>query len=754
MAKSIKTIPAEAKEPIDLAALSESIKNRFEENETIQSFQSFLEAVSKDPHKYCRNSAQYVKDVFDHYGHEMVTDIAGEEVRRWKLFDLFGPVYGQEAAQNQIYNYVSSFAENRVNKIIMLHGPNGSAKTTLINAVMCAIEQYSKLPEGAVFTFNWIFSDKGEKEVGIGFGSTDEVDPKAKDTLAHTKHEDITFKLVCAMKDNPLLLIPKAERAELLLSLGFKPPHHLFDTELSQKSKEIYEQLAISYGGDWMKILRHVQVERFYYSKLFRKGLVSIDPHPNVDAHSRAINLERSYRIPRVLAMSSMYEPYGDLVDANRGVVELSELFKRRVDENKYLLTTAEWGTISLPGFTAQLDCVIFATDNEKNLSMFKMHPDWPSFNGRFAYVKVPYLRKWSDEEKACELIFNEHLKGEHIAPHTSQVLSLWAVMSRIRKSLHSLGKKLTHIEKAELFNTGKGPSHWSQKDRLQVEKELKKLAIEYEDSRERIIAKGVNDASYEGRSGASYRDVENIVVDAIHKRDFLSPLALFQTIGDLIKNESFYEFVNLHQGNLDENSVYEEGYLDPGTILKNVKTHYKGLIRTDLRNSAGLVADEEYDRLFMRYVNHVKAWTKTEKILNPQTGKYEPPNEKLMRRVEEKMGIDESEYRERRKGLVNKIAAWALNNDIEGGIPFKQLFSDLMDQLKRSNDTEQREQLERLQKLIIDFGTDDWKRHAKSIPKSERELVTQTIDNMKGLGYTEASLKEAVSFLMKCESE
>lgn len=737
---------------LDLQALSESIKTRFEENDTIQSFQSFLEAVSKDPHKYCRNSAQYVKDVFDHYGHETVTDIAGEEVRRWKLFDLFGPVYGQEAAQNQIYNYVSSFAENRVNKIIMLHGPNGSAKTTLINAVMCAVEQYSKLPEGAVFTFNWIFSDKGEKEVGIGFGNTEEKDPKTKDTLAHTKHEDITFKLVCAMKDNPLLLIPKAERAELLKSLGFKPPHHLFHTELSQKSKEIYEQLAISYGGDWMKILRHVQVERFYYSKLFRKGLVSIDPHPNVDAHSRPINLERSYRIPRVLAMSSMYEPYGDLVDANRGICELSELFKRRVDENKYLLTTAEWGTISLPGFTAQLDCVIFATDNEKNLSMFKMHPDWPSFNGRFAYVKVPYLRKWSDEEKACQLIFEEHVK-EHIAPHTSKVLSLWAVMSRLRKSQHKLGKKLSHIEKVELFDKGTGPNHWSQKDRLQVEKELKKLAIEYEDTRERIIAKGVTDASYEGRSGASYRDVENIVVEAIHKREFLSPLALFRTIEDLIRNESFYEFVNLHRGNT-EDSVYEEGYLDPGTILRNVKSHYAELVRSDLRDSAGLVADEEYDRLFMRYINHVKAWTKSEKILNPQTGKYEPPNEKLMRRVEEKMGIDESEARERRKGLVNKIAAWALKNDIEGGIPFKQLFSDLLDQLKRSNDTEQREQLEHLQKLIIDFGTDDWKRHAKSLPKSKRELVTQTIDNMLGLGYTEASLKEAVSFLMKCESE
>lgn len=733
---------------VDLNKLSESIKTRFEENETIQSFQTFLNAVVDNPHKYCRNSAQYVKDVFDHFGYYEVKSISGENVRRWRIFDEFGPVYGQETAQNQIYNYVSSFAENRVNKIILLHGPNGSAKTTLVNAIMRAVERYSKLPEGAVFTFNWIFSDKGEKEVGLGFNSPN--NPDAKETLAHTKHEDITFKLVCAMKDNPLLLIPRAERAELLTTLGFKRPHHLFDAELSQKSKETYEQLAISFNGDWMKILRHVQIERFYFSKLFRKGLISIDPCPNVDAHSRALNLERSYRIPRVLAMSSMYEPYGDLVDANRGICELSEIFKRRVDENKYLLTTAEWGTISLPGFTAQLDCVIFATDNEKNLSIFKTHPDWPSFNGRFAYVKVPYMLKWSDEEKACRLIFQEHIKS-HIAPHTSEILSLWAVMTRIRKSQRDLANKLSHIEKAELLDKGVGPSSWSQKDRLQLEKDVKKLATEHEDSRDRVIAKGITDASYEGRSGASYRDVENIVVEAIHKREFLSPLAIFQTIEEIIKNESFYEFVTLHLGN-KEGSVYEEGYLDPESILREVKTHYRKQIRRDLRNSAGLVSDDEYDRLFMRYVNNVKAWTKSEKILNPQTGKYEAPSEVLMRRVEEKMGIDDSESRERRKGLVNKIAAWALKNDIEGGIPYKQLFSDLLDQLKRSNDTEQREQLERLQKLIIDYGTDDWQRHAKSTPKTEREHVTQTIDNMKGLGYTDASLKEAVSFLMKCE--
>lgn len=761
MAKSKKTSAdtfevKKAVEAWNLEDISVAVKDRFEANQTIKSFSDFIQAVSEDPEKFCRSSAQYVKDVFEFYGHYEVRDINGEQIRRWKLFDKFRVVYGQERAQNQIYNYVCSFAKNRVNKIVLLHGPNGSAKTSLIASIMAAVEDYSKKPEGTTYTFNWLFSDAGDKEIALGFSSNGENEDYNKETLAYTKPEDITFKLPSCMKDNPILLIPVAERQRFLQSLGVPENNLLYKAELSQKSKEIYNQLLVSYGGDWTRVIRHVQVERFYFSKLFRKGLISIDPCQNRDARSRELTLEKSYRIPRSLAMASMHQPYGDLVDANRGIVEYAEIFKRHPDENKYLLNTAEWGTINLPGFTAQLDCVIFATDNEKTLSLFKRNSDWPSFNGRFVYVKVPYLLQWENEKKTCGLILNEHVKS-HVAPHTQNMLALWAILTRLRRSEHKLAKDLTFTEKAYLYDTGQAPPTIPQKLRNALEREMRAVADEYLNSRERLIPIGggaVDDASYEGRGGASYRDIETIVINTVRKRPYLSPLAFFSTIEDVIKNKSIYEFTKLHEGN-NEDSIFEPGFLEPEKILDEVKDFYRNMLRQDLRGAAGLVAEDQYDELFVRYIENVKAWTQQEKVRNATTGKYEAPNEHLMRSIEKKMGIDETEYKERRQALFSKLGAWATRNADKLGNgqkpPYKKLFSDLLDALRRNSDTEQREQLKKIQDSIVKWNTEDWK---LVVPEEHAKTVEKTIESMFELGYTEESLKEAVIFLIRTEEE
>jgi len=730
----------------DFDAVTAEIQKTFQKNESLKSFQSLVEDTAKDPHKYCRNSAEYLRNVFEYYGFYEVTDVSGEPIRRWRLFDQFFPVNGHEAAQNQIYNYIKSFSENRNNKIILLHGPNGSAKTSLVSSIMAAMEEYSQKLEGAVFSFNWIFSDDAEHEVGLGFSVSESSVKKANfstESLAFVEPEDITFKLPCPMKDNPLLLIPVKERKEFLSSLGLKrPPQHLIKGALCQKCHEIYSQLLVSYNGDWKRIIRHIQVERFAFSKRFRKGLISIDPQETPDAGSRPLNLEQSYRIPRVLAMTSIFEPFGDLIDANRGVVEFSEFFKRHVENNKYLLSTAEWGTINLKSFTGYLDCVIFATCNEINLSTFKTNLDWPSFNGRFAYVRVPYLLRSSYELLSCQKIIKEHAHSTHVAPHTDEVFALWAVGTRLRKSEHPLAGKLTHIQKALLYDKQIPPPSWPMKDQQNLVKDLQKIVTEYEDSRARLITKTADDASYEGRSGASFRDMENIIINAVYKKNYLSPLSLFNSIEDIIKHSSIYEFLRLHRGN-DGDTAYEKGHIEPKILLKDVKLHYYEQVKKDIRQAAGLVAEAEYTKLFERYMQHVKAWTREEKIQNTQTGAWESADERLMTRLEVKLGIKTDNAKDHRKDMFNKIASWAIKNDISKGIPYDKLFADFLDALRKNSDNEQKAQIQDLEKYMLLHNTDDW----KLVPEEKQEEVNTAIQNMLSLGYTEASLKEAVGW-------
>lgn len=734
-----------------LSKLSDSFRDRFVANESIKSFQQLLEDVRNDPLKFGRNSAQYLKDVFDHYGHYEVRDITGEPIKRWRIFDLFSPVYGQERAQNKIYHHLSSFAENRINKIIFLHGPNGSAKTSLVSSIMMAMEDYSKLPKGAVYTFNWIFSDVGEKEVRIGFNQ-DNITYN-EETLAFTKPEDITFKLPCSMKDNPLLLIPKPERVQFFKSLGMeKIPAHLLEQEPCQKCQEIFTQLAINYKGDWAQIVRHIQVERFYYSKRFRKGLISIDPQRNIDASSRPLNLEQSYHIPRILSMSAMYEPFGDLIDANRGVVEFSELLKRSPEANKYLLTTAENGCISLPSFTAYLDCVIFSTDNQLQLTQFKSTADWPSFNGRLAFVRVPYLIRWTPEKQSCDKLIKSYAREIHIAPHTAEVLSLWAVFTRLRVSKKNLANKLTLFEKALLYDTGEPPEGWKSDERQTLLKDLKEIALEYDEEHERYLDKFSQDDSYEGRGGASYREIENIVVNAVNARKYLSPLGIFTSIAKLIKDDSIYEFVRLSKsGSPDPRTgiVFEKGFYDQETILTEAKVYYAEQVEKDLRSAAGLVKADEYVKLFEKYLQHVKAFLKEERLHNPLTGNWEKADDSLMRNIETKINVDASDAKQWRNAISHKIASWVLQHNSIENIPYQTLFSDAIEALKKnSSDVDIKDQLKRIQKHVVLFNTEDW----KLVPEEDRIQVTQTVENLKTLGYTEESLKEAIVFLMNME--
>jgi len=737
-----------SKDPmLDLNKLSTQIQTKFDTNESIKSFAQYLEDFKNNSKKFSRSAAQYLKDVFETYGSYKVKNIAGEEVNRWGIFDQFGPVFGQEHAQDQIYNYICSFAESRVNKIILLHGPNGSAKTSLIAAMMLAMEEYSHTPEGAVYAFNWIFSDVGEQETGLGFGAGPS-SKFARDTLAFTAPQDITFKLACSMKDNPLLLIPKKERKEFFESLGLELPAHLLEAELCQKCNEIFNQLSISYKGDWLQIVRHIQVERFYFSKRFRKGLISIDPQINRDANSRPLNIEQSYRIPRVLALSSMYEPYGDLVDANRGMVEFSEIFKRGSDANKYLLTTAQWGTISLPNFTAYLDCVIIATDNQTNLTLFKRQLDWPSFNGRFAYVRVPYNLKWSEEKKACDKIIKSHVRGL-TAPHSVETLSLWAILTRLRQSSEPFGVKLNYIEKAILYDKHEAPDSWKTEDKQSLVKELKAIASEYDEDQSRVIDGKVIDATYEGRSGASYREIENIVIACTNKKNYISPVLIFNAIKNMIKDESVYEFTRLYWGNKNEAQdgiLYEKGYLEPELSLDEARIFYVESVWNDLSASANLISEEEYTKLFTRYLQQTKAWIQHEKIKNPNTGVFENPNEKMMQGVEKSLGISTSEAEDYRRGIFNKIAAWALENPNSKEIPYSKLFSDSIDLLKKTASESRESQLERLATFILYHNSEDW----QLVPEEDKEWVVQTIENLKKLGYTDILLKEALVFVIK----
>ena len=207
-------------------------------------------------------------------------------------------------------------------------------------------------------------------------------------------------------------------------------------------------------------------------------------------------------------------------------------------------------------------------------------------------------------------------------------------------------------------------------------------------------------DASYEGRSGASYRDVENIIVEATKKYTRISPPIIFEAIEEVSKNTSIYEFVKLHEDS------YEDGYLSIPENINLVKLEYLKMVNSDLKQASGLISDKEYSKLFNRYIQNIKAWTTKEKLFNPITERVEDPNEDMMQSIENKMGLTESISEklrhEHRHGICNKIASWALKHDEYANIPYEKLFSEFISQLKSTNDKEHDFQLSRIKRFVL----------------------------------------------------
>ena len=370
-----------------ITSLSGDIRASFVENRSLLSFGEFMRLVWAHPERHARSAAQYIRDAFDHFGSYEIPTPSGP-VRRFKLFDGLEDsthyLIGQETAQNAVYRLLGNFTrQGSINRLVLLHGPNGSAKSSFIGCIARALELYSETDEGALYRFNWIFPTEKISRGDIGFGG--QPSDSTLPTYAHLEELEVSARIVDEMRDSPLLLIPADKRRTMLAdALGaadleepFSLSAYVNRGDLSAKNKRLFETLLAANHGDFTEVVKHVQVERFYVSRRYRVGLATVGPEMRVDAGLRQITADRTLSaLPGSLQSLTLYEPHGDLVDGNRGLVEYNDLLKRPMELNRYLLETSESGTVPLENQSLYLDTLLIGTVNEAYLDALKGQPD------------------------------------------------------------------------------------------------------------------------------------------------------------------------------------------------------------------------------------------------------------------------------------------------------------------------------------------------------------------------------------------
>jgi len=735
----------------ELDSLQATVRERFQAEKRVLSFEEYLTEFLEHPFRHTRDAARYVRDCFDYFGSYELLSPLGKR-RRYRLFDqtfVDGAqdggegryrLHGHEHVQETFYRTLSNFVrEGRANRLVLLHGPNGSAKSTFAACILRALEHYSALPEGALYRFSWVFPG-GFDEKSIGFGAR----PRragSNDTYAHLDHDKLSSKLTSELREHPLLLLPVGERRELVhkayaeKGVTESAPDWIWNGRLGHKNAQIFDALLTNYAGDLRKVLAHIQVERFYVSRRYRTAAVTIGPQMSVDASERQVTMDRSLSaLPAALSSLSLFETHGELVDGAGGVIEFSDLLKRPLESWKYLLLTLESGEIALNFSNLAVNSVFMGSTNEAHLDAFRQHPEYNSFRARLQLVRVGYLLDYNREREIYDAQIIPQVRA-HVAPHSTWIAALWAVLTRLLRSdvshydepsLGKLAAGLTPMDKALLYADGTIPRRLNSEESKLLRAGMALVVQEFDSL-----------PVYEGMTGASPREIRTLLLDAAQHPDHscLSPLGVFDQI-QVLCDKGDYQFLK-HKP--------ESGYHDHRGFLGQVREQWLTRVDTEVRTSTGLVEESRYEELFERYVTQVSLWIKGERYRDPLTGRYEEPDETLFRSIEDI--LDVKDPKEFRRNLISVVAAYSIDHPGEKPDP-AQIFPRYLERVKEAYFTERRGLIAATLRDVLSLLSEASPKPV--LEEDRRRSASAALDRLLAHGYCRNCARSCLGELLK----
>lgn len=707
----------------------------------VLSFDDYMKIFEKNPRQELRTTSLYLKDMFMFYGKN--ADGSFELFRRDHHDSP--AVAGQKKVQNKIFQNILNFTEEGFNnKFLLLIGPNGSSKSSIIRKIIKTAEDYSRTDEGSLYSFSWIFPIDQYVKGGLGLGQKRE--GKALETYADLEDHEISAILVSELKDHPFLLIPLKTRQKMiegiykedLVALESIKKTYFYNGDLSKRNRLIFDALLKNYKGDYSKVLKHIRVEKYCIEKRYSTGAATIEPQLHVDAQLQQITMDRRLaNLPPSLQSLNLFNLNGEIVLANRGILEFSDLLKRPLDTFKYLLMTMETKTINLHGILTELDLFFVGSSNEVHFSAFKQHPDFNSFKGRFNFIKVPYLLNYREEIQ----IYQDQLKtakaeGSQFEPHALSALCLWSVMTRMRhplsqnysdKKLGDITEKLSPIEKCLLISDGMTPEYLDQEEQHLLKVHVEEIIDEYE-----------NDQTYEGKFGISPREVKHIIYELNSKFHYVTFVEVIEYLKELTNKKDEYDFLNI---------AVQGDYHNPKKFLYFIEHHFLNIIDNEVRESLGLIDNRSYEDYLEKYVSHINALLKKEKIKNTVTNRFEEPDTYFVKEFESNIHLKEDPDNFR-SYILSKLGAWALDHPGQK-IVYTEVLDSVYKQLKESFRNEQRKIISHVGKNLVFYSASD-EGLRSDLDTQGREEIERIISSLKkNFGYSKVGAINSLKYLI-----
>ncbi len=566
------------------------------------SFEAYLNVLLEDP-RPLRTSYQRLHDMIVSYGSETYTHFR-EPVIHYRFFDDplengRDAVFGLDKALMKLVAFfkAAAYQYGPERRILLLHGPVGSSKSTIARLLKKGLEVYSRTPEGALYSFAWRTEEGWEP---------------------------------CPMHEEPLHLLPTKLREEFLSTLRARHPDYPYPIEVEGDlcpACRFYMREALQkYEGDLAAVLENeIRVRRLILSEKDRVGIGTFQPKDEKNQDSTELTGDINYRKIAVYGSDSDPRAFnfdGELNIANRGIVEFIEILKLDVAFLYDLLTASQEHKIKSKKFAqTDIDEVILGHTNEPEYKKLQANEFMEAFRDRTIKIDVPYLLRVSDEVRIYQRDF-ARVRGKHIAPHTLEMAATWAVLTRLEPPKKA---GLSLMQKLKLYD-GKLMPGWT----------------------EEAVRELMSEAAREGMEGISPRYVQDKISNVLVTADepCINPFMVMNELAEGLKHHS-----------LISNEQTRERYK---ALLEEVKSEYAEIVKNEVQRAIA-TDDEALQRLFHNYIDHIRAYVLGERVKNPYTGASEPPNERLMRSVEEKIEIPESRKDDFRREIMNYIGALSL---------------------------------------------------------------------------------------------
>ncbi|HEX3641724.1 MAG TPA: protein prkA [Ktedonobacteraceae bacterium] len=400
---------------MDLVKRLEEYRDRERELMWEGTFAQYFEIASKKP-----EAAQLSHERIYH----MIMDAGVETTRtgepRYNFFSQ--EIFGIEKPLQQIVDYFHSAAQRlEVRKrVLLLMGPVGGGKSTIVYLLKRGLEAYSRTATGAIYAIK-----------------------------------------ACPMHEEPLHLIPLELRPDVEKEFGLYIegdlcPHcrYMVDTQYRDRIEE-------------------VPIKRITFSEKYRLGIGTFTPSdPKSQDISELVGGIDLSTIGEIGVESDprAYRFDGELNIANRGVMEFVEMLKTDEKFLYVLLTLSQEQNIKTGRFSMiYADEVVVSHTNEHEYQSFVGNKKSEALQDRIILAKVPYNMRVSDEVKIYEKLLKQSaLKNVHIAPNTLRIASIFAVLTRLEPSKKA---GMSIMKKLKLYD-GEDMEDFKQKDLRELQEE------------------------------------------------------------------------------------------------------------------------------------------------------------------------------------------------------------------------------------------------------------------------------------------